>query len=192
MRAAADAGRAERQKVRGKWAIAIRRCTCRGKQIHRFSWMAPTPARIDKRSAVKDTFLTNEKERLWEDEMTLALPRMLVLAPLLLMGAPLASRADDTPPTAGILQRLTEQSGVHSTSKTGKTPDFVVDPAWPQPLPQLAARPDRRALCRPARSYLGLQSAAHHDHRRGWAGRPVPGATDEKGQPVNGLGQERA
>ena len=64
--------------------------------------------------------------------MTLALPRMLVLAPLLLMGAPLASRADDAPPTAGILQRLIEQSGVHGTSKTGTTPNFVVDPAWPQ------------------------------------------------------------
>jgi len=60
--------------------------------------------------------------------------QMLALA-LLSMSAPLPSRADDGPPTAGILQRLMEQSGVYNTSKTGATPKFVVDPTWPLPLP---------------------------------------------------------
>jgi len=35
----------------------------------------------------------------------------------------------------GSLARLFKQAGVYNTSSTGKTPGFVVDPAWPQPLP---------------------------------------------------------
>ena len=47
------------------------------------------------------------------------------------------SRADD----GGPLQRTTldlllKQTGVHDKSKTGTSPDFVVDPTWPQPLPR--------------------------------------------------------
>jgi hypothetical protein len=37
--------------------------------------------------------------------------------------------------TSGALDRLVKQSGVYNTSPTGKTPNFVVDPSWPQPLP---------------------------------------------------------
>ena len=36
---------------------------------------------------------------------------------------------------SGSLQRLIEKSGVYNASSTGKTPGFVVDPSWPQPLP---------------------------------------------------------
>src|ERR1700750_2098487 len=60
--------------------------------------------------------------------------KMLVLVPLLSVNASLPSRADDAP-TAGILQRLTAQSGVYNSSKTGVTPNFIVDPTWPQRLP---------------------------------------------------------
>ena len=52
---------------------------------------------------------------------------------------------------SGSLDRLFKQSGVYNASSTGKTPGFVVDPAWPQPLPNnWLSGPDRRALCRPA------------------------------------------
>lgn len=61
--------------------------------------------------------------------------KALALAPLLLMSVPPSSDAEDGPPTAGILQRLTEQSGVYNASKTGATPKFMVDPTWPLPLP---------------------------------------------------------
>ena len=63
-----------------------------------------------------------------------ALLKMIALA-LLLTSASLPSRAEDGPPTAGILQRLTEQSGVYNTSKKGETPKFMVDPTWPLRLP---------------------------------------------------------
>ena len=36
---------------------------------------------------------------------------------------------------SGSLDRLFKQTGVYTASSTGKTPGFVVDPAWPQPLP---------------------------------------------------------
>jgi hypothetical protein len=35
----------------------------------------------------------------------------------------------------GSLDRLFKKTGVYNTSTTGKTPNFVVDPSWPQPLP---------------------------------------------------------
>ncbi len=51
----------------------------------------------------------------------------------------------------GSLDRLFKKTGVYNASSTGKTPGFVVDPAWPQPLPNnWRLGPDRRALCRPA------------------------------------------
>jgi hypothetical protein len=36
---------------------------------------------------------------------------------------------------SGSLERLIKKSGVYNASRTGKTPGFVIDPAWPQPLP---------------------------------------------------------
>ena len=36
---------------------------------------------------------------------------------------------------SGSLERLFKQSGVYNASSTGKTPGFVADPGWPQPLP---------------------------------------------------------
>src|SRR5260370_27126411 len=35
----------------------------------------------------------------------------------------------------GSLDRLFKKTGVYNASSTGKTPGFVVDPSWPQPLP---------------------------------------------------------
>ena len=33
------------------------------------------------------------------------------------------------------LERLAKRSAVYHSSATGKTPGFVADPAWPEPLP---------------------------------------------------------
>jgi DNA-binding beta-propeller fold protein YncE len=93
----------------------------------------------------------------------------------------------------GSLQRLFKQSGVYNTSGTGKTPGFVVDPSWPQRLPNnwLVGQ-------------IGGLYVDQHDHvwvynrprtmttdEAGLEG-PVPGATDERGQPISGLGHVRA
>jgi hypothetical protein len=93
----------------------------------------------------------------------------------------------------GSLDRLFKQTGVYNASSSGKTPSFVVDPAWPQPLP------NNWIL-----GQIGGLYVDHHDHvwvynrprtltneEAGLEG-PLPGVTDAKGQPVNGLGQVRA
>jgi hypothetical protein len=94
---------------------------------------------------------------------------------------------------SGSLDRLFEQTGVYNTSSTGKAPGFVVDPAWPQPLP------NNWLL-----GQIGGLHVDHHDHvwvynrprslateEAGLEG-PLPGATDENGVPINGIGQARA
>ena len=94
---------------------------------------------------------------------------------------------------SGSLDRLFKKTGVYNASSTGKTPSFVVDPAWPQPLP------NHWLL-----GQIGGLYVDQHDHvwvynrprtlstdEAGLEG-PVPGATNDKGQPINGLGQERS
>src|SRR5438552_12201146 len=93
----------------------------------------------------------------------------------------------------GSLERLFKKTGVYNASSTGKTPGFVVDPSWPQPLP------NNWLL-----GQIGGLYVDHHDHiwvynrartmtteEAGLEG-PAPGATDEKGQPINGIGHVRA
>jgi hypothetical protein len=65
-------------------------------------------------------------------QMTAAVPAM-VLALTGFVRA--ADSATDALRNTGALERLAKQSGVYNTSPTGKTPNFVVDPSWPQPLP---------------------------------------------------------
>jgi DNA-binding beta-propeller fold protein YncE len=93
---------------------------------------------------------------------------------------------------SGSLDQLFKKTGVYNASSTGKTPGFVVDPAWPQPLP------NNWLL-----GQIGGLYVDHHDHiwvynrprtlateEAGLEG-PVPGATNEKGIAINGMGQER-
>ena len=93
---------------------------------------------------------------------------------------------------SGALERLFKQSGVYNASKTGKTPGFVVDPAWPETLPHNWIL-----------GQLGGLFVDQHDHI--WVyNRPrtltteeagleagLPGAKDAKGQPINGIGFAR-
>src|SRR6202049_3936183 len=85
---------------------------------------------------------------------------------------------------SGSLDRLFKKTGVYNASSSGKTPGFVVDPAWPQPLP------NNWLL-----GQIGGLYVDHHDHiwvynrprtlateEAGLEG-PVPGAKDENGQP---------
>jgi hypothetical protein len=108
---------------------------------------------------------------------------------------PTAATADDADglKKSGILEQLLKQTGVYDRSKSGKTPDFAVDPTWPKPLPHNWLL-----------GQIGGLYVDHHDHI--WVyNRPrtlnddevglekaVPGTTDSKGQPVNGLGFVRA
>ncbi|MGA7484743.1 MAG: hypothetical protein WBW26_23025, partial [Bradyrhizobium sp.] len=110
-----------------------------------------------------------------------------------LLAAPL--HADDASPLkdSALVNALQKQTGVYDRSTAGKTPEFVVDPAWPQPLPHSWLL-----------GQIGGLYVDHHDHvwvynrprtltddEVGLDG-PIAGATDAKGQPVNGLGFVRA
>lgn len=107
----------------------------------------------------------------------------------------LLSAADsdvDVLKTSGSIDRLLKKTGVYNESGSGNTPDFVVDPSWPQPLP------NNWLL-----GQIGGLYVDQHDHV--WVyNRPrtmtaeeaglegaVQGAKDDKGQPLNGIGHVR-
>ena len=119
---------------------------------------------------------------------------LLTVSPVLLLmpTGRAADSASDALKTSGILERLTKQTGVYNASKTGKTPGFFVDPTWPQPLPHnwllgqigglYVDQHDNIWVYQRPRTLLndeaGLETA-------------LPGIKDQKGQPINGLGQPR-
>jgi hypothetical protein len=70
-----------------------------------------------------------------------------------------ADPANDALKNTGSLDRLFKKTGVYNASSTGKTPGFVVDPAWPQPLP------NHWLL-----GQIGGLYVDQHDHVRSWRG----------------------
>src|SRR5215472_4935186 len=121
-----------------------------------------------------------------------ALLKMLALAPPLLMSAPLSSHAEDGPPTAGILQRLTEQSGVYNTSKNGATPKFMVDPTWPLPLPHswLLGQVGGLYVDRHDNIWVYNRPRTLANDEAGLE-KALAGVTNARRQEANGLGQAR-
>ncbi len=111
---------------------------------------------------------------------------------LIVAGAGKAADETDILKKSGSIDRLFKQTGVYNASKTGKTPSFVNDPSWPQPLP------NNWILGQIGGLYVDV-----HDHV--WVyNRPrtltneeagletaLDGAKNEEGQPINGLGQPR-
>ncbi len=115
----------------------------------------------------------------------------MLLAMLATADAGAAGATKTLPP--GAVERLVQQTGVYNVSRTGKTPGFVVDAAWPQTLPHNWLL-----------GQIGGLYVDSHDHV--WVlNRPrtltndeaglekaVPGERTAAGVPVNGLGFERA
>jgi NHL repeat len=93
----------------------------------------------------------------------------------------------------GSLDRLFKQAGVYNASSTGKTPGFVVDPAWPQPLPNNWILGQIGGLYVDPHDHIWVYNRPRTmtNEEAGLEG-PVPGAVNAQGQPVNGLGQVRA
>lgn len=94
---------------------------------------------------------------------------------------------------SGSLDRLFKQTGVYNTSSTGKAPGFVVDPAWPQPLPNNWLLGEIGGLYVDHRDHVWVYNRPRSlaTEEAGLEG-PLRGATDENGVPINGLGQARA
>lgn len=111
---------------------------------------------------------------------------------LLFAAASLLAAADSSSVLKTPMDRLAKKTGVYHTSSTGKTPGFVIDPAWPQPLP------NNWML-----GQIGGLYVDRHDHvwvynrprtmtteEAGLEG-PVAGSKDAHGTPLNGIGHER-
>ena len=103
-----------------------------------------------------------------------------------------ADTASDVLKNTGALDRLAKQSGVYNISPTGKTPNFVVDPSWPQPLPNNWILGQIGGLYVDPHDHVWIYNRPRTltNEEAGLEG-PLPGVTDEKGQPINGLGQAR-
>ncbi len=95
--------------------------------------------------------------------------------------------------SSGTLQRLLKQTGVYHASPTGKTPSFVVDPAWPQPLPNnwLLGQIGGLYVDRHDHVWVYNRLRSLTNEEAGLEG-PLPGVTDRDGRPANALGQVRA
>src|SRR6266478_5587043 len=66
------------------------------------------------------------------------LRKMTAMLPLVLTLASRVTAADqdiNILRSSGSLDRLFRKTGVYNASSTGKTPGFVIDPSWPQQLP---------------------------------------------------------
>jgi len=104
-----------------------------------------------------------------------------------------ADTGSDVLKNSGVLERLLRQTGVYNASKTGKTPSFVVDPAWPQPLPNHWLLGQIGGLYVDQHDHIWIYNRPRSltNEEAGLEG-PLPGVADENGQPMNGLGQVRA
>jgi NHL repeat len=94
---------------------------------------------------------------------------------------------------SGAFERLIKQTGVYNASKTGKTPGFVVDPSWPQPLPNNWILGQIGGLYVDRHDHIWVYNRPRSlTNEEAGLELPVAGAKDEKGQPVDALGQVRA
>jgi hypothetical protein len=121
-------------------------------------------------------------------KVTATLP-MMVLA---LISLAMAADTDNILKTTGALDRLAKESGVYHASSTGKTPGFIVDPSWPQRLPHnwMVGQVGGLYVDRHDHIWMYQRPRTLTNDEAGQEG-PVPGATNEKGQPVNGIGYVR-
>ncbi len=120
---------------------------------------------------------------------TAALPIVLCAMTTLVM----AANNDSNPlKNQGSLDQLAKQAGVYNASSTGKTPGFVVDPAWPQPLPNNWLLGQIGGLYVDPHDHIWVYNRPRTmTNEEAGLEAPVPGAVNAQGQPVNGLGQVR-
>src|ERR1700722_10079787 len=94
---------------------------------------------------------------------------------------------------SGSLDRLFKKTGVYNASPTGKTPNFVVEPSWPQRLPNNWLLGQIGGLYVDQHDHIWIYNRPRTltNEEAGLEG-PLPNVTDKNGKPVNGFGQVRA
>ena len=126
--------------------------------------------------------------------MDCKLTATLAAVPVALAGLMMAADSDNNVlKSSGSLDRLLKKSGVYNASRTGKTPGFVVDPSWPQPLPNNWLLGQIGGLYVDQHDHVWVYNRARSmtTEEAGLEG-PVAGAKDAEGQPANGIGHARA
>src|ERR1700687_1601318 len=116
-----------------------------------------------------------------------ALAAMALASASLMMAAD--SDATNLLKSTGALDRLAKESGVYNASSTGKTPGFIVDPSWPQRLPHnwMIGQVGGMYVDKHDHIWLYQRPRTLTNDEAGLEG-PAPGATNDKSQPVNGIG----
>ena len=107
------------------------------------------------------------------------------------------SRSFDAPAAAlqsgGLLDRLMKQTGVYNKSKTGKTPDFYSIPLGRAPLPHSWLLGQVGGLYVDSHDHIWVYNRPRTmTNDEAGLEQALPGATNAKGQPINGLGLSRA
>jgi DNA-binding beta-propeller fold protein YncE len=125
-------------------------------------------------------------------KMLAALPAMVLTLTSLAMAADNDSAAINLLKSTGALDRLAKESGVYNTSSTGKTPGFIVDPSFPQRLPHnwMIGQVGGLYVDKHDHIWIYQRPRTLTNDEAGLEG-PAPGGTNEKGQPVNGIGYPR-
>src|SRR3569833_173917 len=115
---------------------------------------------------------------------------VLVLAALAMSGAALA--ADAVKKDTSILDRLYANTGVWHKAAGTKTPGFVVDPSWPQPLPQYCLLGQSGGLFVDRHNHIWVLNRPRSlTNDETGLEPPVKGAMTAAKVPVNGLGFDR-
>jgi DNA-binding beta-propeller fold protein YncE len=87
------------------------------------------------------------------------------------------------------MDELVKQTGVYDRSRTGSTPDFFSDPTWPAPLPHSWLLGQIGGLYVDSHDHVWVYNRPRTLNNDEAGLEPaLPGMTDAKGQPVNGLG----
>ena len=92
-------------------------------------------------------------------------------------------------PIDGAARRLMRETGVYNRPATASTPDFVVDPSWPAPLPHHWLLGQVGGLFVDSHDHVWVYNRPRTmSNDEAGLEKAVPGAADARGRPVNGLG----
>jgi hypothetical protein len=96
------------------------------------------------------------------------------------------------PPNAAPSAALVRATGVYHKAPGGRTPDFVSDPAWPQPLPNSWRLGQVSGLYVDRHDHIWVYNRPRSmtDQEAGLE-PALAGATNEEGVPINGIGHPR-
>jgi DNA-binding beta-propeller fold protein YncE len=118
---------------------------------------------------------------------------LLSLAFVGLAALPLKAADTDVLAKNKVLDKLIQQTGVYHKSPTGKTPGFVVDPAWPQILPHSWLLGQIGGLYVDSHDHVWVYNRPRTvSNDEAGLEKALPGAVDAKGEPVNAMGMVRA